>query len=448
MASAGESRVAAFVPLTFARGERRYDLAVPARVSFAEIIPAVVDEMGLLTPAAASGGFRLLTELGEEIPLSASAAEAGIGLGSVLLVEEVGEGEADRDYDDLVEALGAAVESGGTAWNARDSLNMAAASAIALLIVVAAVLWHAGGLLATAAAGGTAVLAFAAAAVVMRMRNAVAAAMLHVSGALLAAVAVGGFLSDGFRLMGAGGALVGAGLLGYATLRTRESGSRTPALTAMIGLFYAGVMLAWAGACRSLLGLEPHFAAAVIAAVTALAVLMTPWIALAQTPIRSYIPRTSEELARDTEVYSGRTVRKQESFGRAFAIVLRITGGVVLLAVLPWLVSDSIPSLVLVGSIGASLLLSTRQIFDRIEVIIGVVSGAGVLTAGVSLLAFTQPHLVLWAVCALIFVAALVLLFGVIRRSNSAAATRWGDTMSIIALLAIVPSAVLALGIM
>lgn len=446
MASTGETKTG-FVPLTFARGERRYDLAIPAATPFAEIVPAVVDEMGLLTPAAASAGFRLLDELGEEVPLHETAAEAGVGPGAVLQVEQVGEGDGERQYDDLVEALGVAVEAGGSAWTPRDSLNMAAAAAMALLLVVAAVLWRTGGLLAIVTAGGTAVLTFAAAAVVLRMRNAVAAVLLHGCAAVLAGVAAAALFQDGMRLIAAGGAVLLSGVLGYATLRAPAGTAAKPVQAAMPGLLYGGVVLLWAGICRTLLGLEPRFAAATIVTVTALIVLMAPWIALAQTPLRSYIPRTQEERMRDTEVYVEGRVRAHEGFGRAFVLALRITGGLVLLASLPWLISDSVPAMVLTGSVGVSLLLATRQIFDRSEVIIGVISGAGVLVLGIALLAFTRPQLAVWAVWALIGVAALVLLFGVIRRSNSAAATRAADLCSVLALLAIVPSAALSLGI-
>ena len=139
-------------------------------------------------------------------------------------------------------------------------------------------------------------------------------------------------------------------------------------------------------------------------------------------------------------------MRKHEAFGRVLAITLRISGGIVLLAAVPFVIDGSIPALVVVGAVGVSLLLSTRQQYDRSEVLIGIISGSLVLIEATLLLARAFPHLAEWVVWFIIGVAALVLALGALRRLAPPLVARWSDTLSVIALLVIVPATAIQLG--
>lgn len=449
MALTDSAAASSTVPVTFVQDTTTFDLAVPLHLPLTDILPAVIDEMGLLTPRAASGGFRLVNSLGEQIPIELTPAEASLAAGDMLTIEGLGYGEEDQRYDDLVEALGAAVEATSTGWSGQDSLRTCIAAACALFAVTAGVLWFAGGMLAITAGFGAAVAAIIAAVVVLRLGQPTGAVVTHASAALLAAAASAALVEPiGLKLLFAGAAFLVVGGVGFLTLRAAASGEQLPELMAMFGLLYLGLMLTWAGIARHYLMQEPHFIAVVLGTVTALVLIMTPWIALAQTPIRSYIPRTDEERARDNAVYTDSEIRRYTATGRALAITIKIAGGIGLLFVAPFLVTDQIASLVLVGSIGASLLLATRQVRDRAEVLIGVLSGAGILVEMALFIMLTQPHLasiIAWIIIAL---ASLVLFLGALARAFSPAMNRWADALSVCCLLAIVPSAALASGLL
>lgn len=448
MSSTSSARAATTVPLTFAHEETTFDLAVPLHLPLAEVVPVVIDEMGLLTPQAASSGFRLRNDHGSDIPLDQTPMDAGLVAGDVVTVEPIGSGELDQRYDDLVEALASVVESDSTAWTPQHSLHTSVAAAVALWSVLAAVLWSTAGLLALTAGLGSAVLAIAAAVVLTRMQHHVSAVVVYCVGTLMAAVGVAGqFTEMGMRLVAGGGTGIVLGMLGLALLRPFAGrGKQFPELAAMAGPIYAGTMALWSGSALAFLDQTPMFAALTTIAVTGLTVLMAPWIALAQTPIRSYIPRTDEERAADTQVHFESVIRKHEAFGRVLAITLRISGGLVLLAATPFVIDGSIPALVVVGAVGVALLLSTRQQYDRNEVLIGIISGSLVLVEATLLLARAFPHLAEWVVWFIIAVAALVLALGALRRLAPPLVARWSDSLSVIALLVIVPATAIQLG--
>lgn len=449
MAVTDSAAASSTVPVTFVQDTTTFDLAVPLHLPLSEILPAVIDEMGLLTPRAASGGFRLVTALGETLPVELTPAEAELAAGDVLTVEGLGYGEDDQRYDDLVEALGAVVESTSTGWSGQDSLRTCIAAAATLFTVTAAVLWFTGGMLAITAGYGAALAAVVAAIVVVRLDQPIGAMVIHSTGALLAAAASAALVDgEGLKLLFAGAAFLVIGSLGLVVLRAMRGDRELPQIAAMFGLLYIGLMLVWAGIARHYLLQEPYFIALVIATISALVLIMAPWIALAQTPIRSYIPRTDEERARDNAVYTDSQIRGYTAGGRALAITIKIAGGLVLLFAAPLLVTESIPSLVLIGSIGTALLLATRQVRDRAEVLIGVLTGAGVLLEVALFTMLNQPHLAPIVAWVIIGLASLVLFFGALSRAFSPAINRWADALSVICLLAIVPSAALASGLL
>lgn len=434
------------IPVTFTTGDSSYDIALPATLPLAEVVPMVVDEMGLLTANAASIGFRVRDELGEVIPLDRTPEQAELAAGDVLRLELGDKREDERRYDDLVEALGDAVEARGTGWNGDDSLRVAVASAVALLLIVAIMLFQLGGMVALTAGAGAAIIAIAAAIVIARVGQPVSALIVHATAAVLAGAAATALFDDlGAKLIAAGAALVVVGGLGFVTLRGQR-GQASPPIAGLVGVLYAGVMLLWAGLARAVIGLDAEFVAITTATATGLMLIVAPWIALAQTPMGVFIPRNDEERARDTHVYTDHQVRGHEAIGRAVNLSLKIAGGVVLLVCVPWIVSGGVAALVLLGAIGASLLLNTRQVYDRTEVLVGVITGAGALVGGAIFTALQQPHLAQWVVFAVILVAALVLAIGALNRVVSANLDRLADLLSVLALLTIIPAAVIALG--
>ena len=446
MAARSGEGILAMIPVTFTTGDSNFDISLPSTLPLAEVVPMVADEMGILTPQAASSGFRVKDELGNLIPIDSTPDTAGISSGDVLRLELGDERETERRYDDLVEALGDAVAARGTGWTGADSLRVAVASATTLLVIVAIMLFQLGGMVALAAGAGAAILAIVAAMVIARVRQPVSALLVHATAATLAAAAVSAMFVDfGAKLTAAGAALLIIGGLGFVTLRLPRA-QTPPHVAGLVGLLYAGAMLLWAGIARVVLNLDASFIAITTASVTALVLITAPWIALAQTPMNVFIPRNDEERKRDIQVYTEEQVQSQEAGGRAANLGLKIGGGIVLLVCAPFLATSGVASLVLLGAIGASLLLNTRQVFDRAEVLVGVITGAGALVISAVTTVLAQPHLAQWVVIAVIVVAAIVLAIGALNRVVSTNLDRFADVLSVLALLTILPAAVVALG--
>ncbi|WFP16804.1 hypothetical protein [Citricoccus muralis] len=445
MPSAPSSSTRATVPVTFRYESVTYDVALPQSTSLAESLPMIADEMGILTPQRASSGFRVSNNLGEELELEARIGEIGIQAGEILTIQTRGDSTQEQIYDDLVEALGDAVDAQEDAWTPKDSMRLCVIVSSSLLMVVAIILWFSPGLMSMLVGVGTAIAGILATTVIVRHQDPFGAVLVHwASTALAAAGASALFESLGLKLLVTGVALMVVGGLGAITLRDARGSHQ---LGPVSGLIFAGIMTAWAGTSMEFLLQPLEFTVGTTATITALVLIMTPWLALAFTPIRSYIPRTEAERQRDRQVYEHSIVARYERFGRSFAISVKIGGTAVLGLTVPFIFQGGIAEIVLLAALGSSLLLNTRRVYARYEVMIGVAAGALVLFEAAVSVALRQPELldaVLWL---LIGVAAVVLVLGTLNRSYSASASRIADTISVIALLVIVPAAALTTGL-
>lgn len=436
-------------PITFVYADARYDLAIPSNTPMVEILPAVVDEMGILSQQAASTGFSLHNELGEDIDMSLSPNDAHLAPGTLLTLTNITTTADSERYDDLVEVLGSVVESGAKPWTGQDALRTSLACAILLLIAISGMLWFQGGILAVTAGFGAALLGMIAAGVVLRLEQPVGAVALHLTAAVLAASGAAG-LSDqaGVRILAAAVTLIVGSGLGFVTLRVFAlPGAHLPELLALVGGMYAGLMLAWGSSAYLFFTDNLVLIGVVAVVVTALVMLLAAWIALANSPLRSYIPRSADERARDNEVFCEQDVRRHEATGRALVLGLKLAAPVVLFFAIPLVVNGSVASVVLIAAIGVALLLSTREVHDRREVLIGTLTGAGVLLELAVLTLQQHPQLVPVLVWLVVGAAAVVLMLGTLSRRFSATANRVADTLSVLALLTILPSAVITAGV-
>lgn len=84
-------------------------------------------------------GFTVSTSFGQLLDQSLCLRDQGVRAGASLTLERAGQGRDDQRFDDLVEAVGSAVEKSVDPWTPLDSLQLSV-YASALFVGLAAVL--------------------------------------------------------------------------------------------------------------------------------------------------------------------------------------------------------------------------------------------------------------------------------------------------------------------
>ena len=144
MASTTASRPPALMPVSIRMGENTVDMSVPTNVALAEFAPNIVSQITQLSASSASQGYRITNSQGKVLDQSQTLINQGIQAGSVLILSKIGDSTQDLRYDDLVEAVGTAVENDQAPWNSDNSVDLST-HASALLVLTAAVLIFTGG---------------------------------------------------------------------------------------------------------------------------------------------------------------------------------------------------------------------------------------------------------------------------------------------------------------
>lgn len=433
------------IPVTFHYQQVSYDVTLPSSASLADVLPGIIDEMGFLTPQAASQGFRVIDSQGSEISTEANLDNQKISSGTQLHIVARGTGIDDRLYDDLVQAVGDTVEEHDAPWTAANTMSLAAVTSSMLLLTASFIVWNQAGLFWFLSGLGGGLLALGAAWVIARQERELASVMVHWAGAILTGCASGALSTElGWKLLALGVAVILSGGVGILTLKSPNT---TRPGSTMAGLFLIGTMSLWGGISTIFLQQELVYLAGTTLAVTAIVMIMIPWIALAATPIRSFIPRTDAELAADRKVYSHQEVAEHTRFGRHVAISLRAGGIPIILISTASVVDGTWVSIGLTTSVGVALLLNTRFIHERVEVLLGILAGAGTLFVSIVSLAIGESGLVEPVMGILLLLAGIVLVLGILNRTYSPLAGRVADTISVIALLCIIPLTAVYVGL-
>ena len=129
--------------------------------------------------------------------------------------------------------------------------------------------------------------------------------------------------------------------------------------------------LGFLGFFCGLLGMNAARIAALISALLLLVCLAIPWLAMASVPVRVTGPSAAAQI-------DPRQIDKSVSMGVSLSVSIRL-GTCLGLIVLTPILASSAEGIILASLIGAALMLSTRSIRSRIEVLIGVVSGMAIL---------------------------------------------------------------------
>jgi type VII secretion integral membrane protein EccD len=411
------SRVTVVAPRT------RIDVALPADVSVADLLPMLLDMAKEATPdgGARHGGW-CLAKLGDS-PLDPSRTLGSLGVvdGDMLQLRKRNENPPPPLFDDVVDAIAESSPDSFRPWTKQTANRMGyIAGAVALIAAAVAVLL--GGPLgggdavaAAIAAGATAVLAVAAGAVVARAYQATTAGVLIAAAGGLPMAFVSGLyiVPDGF---GAPNFLLGSALMGIVA-------------SASILLIGAGVTTFVAAGTASVFGilafavgtLIDHPSAGIAAGTAAAAlagISMLPrlTIQLAKLPLPN-VPGSAEDLKEDSAMPDYRSIERRAGLAHEYMTGMIIGSGAV--AAISAMISAGAPGIwgiITAVVVTLVLLLRGRTYANGSQAIAllatGMLSGIGVLIGWmIEANAFDR---LLWVFGALVLIGATALVLGVI----------------------------------
>ncbi|MFJ6618736.1 type VII secretion integral membrane protein EccD [Kitasatospora sp. NPDC091335] len=448
------SVVAGLCRLRFHAPGTAFELAVPADVPLADLLPAVLGHAGpgLAEEGLEHGGW-VLQRLGEE-PLDEERTAEALGLhdGDALYLRARHEALPQVHFDDLVDGLATGMDERGDTW--RPALTRILALALALAALAA-------GWVLLALPGPAAPREAAAAAVALLLLLGAASASRAMAdagaGAALGAAAVpylalaalllpngpGGGELLGARILAASSAGAGAAVLALAAVGAAAPLFLGVALVALLGVG-SGVLV--------LSGMTLAQLVAVIAVVSVLVGAFVPSLAFRLSGLRlPMLPRNAEELQQNIEPVPASAVLPRALVADDYLMALYSAIGAVCavcLAVLPF--ADGWAGPAQAGAMSLLLLLHGRavgSIRQRLAVLLPGVLGGLVLLARATTDASGTGRLLLLAALLTVAVALLVAAWTVPGRRLLPYWGRLADILHTLCALSLLPLALQACGV-
>jgi type VII secretion integral membrane protein EccD len=432
------------VRVTVSSDERRADLALPAAVTVAELLPEIARMLGVLDPSSAHTGFRLLTADGVELSASSGLTLQNVQDGARLSLVS-GAVTPPRVYDDVVEAMADVVESSTTPWGASSARRTALFAAGSLLSLGAvAIGLERTSLLAGALAIGIAVLLLAAAVVLSRLEHEdEIAVMLGWAAVVYAAVGAFTCVTDARWLEGPVAAAAGAAALTGTLAAAGVARHRM--------LLLPAVILGAVGAAGSGLVITTDLHAAdvyltaLVLVVVAAGVL--PALALAAAGGSSPQPQDPGTVPDDPDEVAIDDVRAGALTGHSVMLAITVTSGLLVALVAPLAVTLGLTGTLTAAAAAVALLIRTRQYRSGTEVGAGLISAAlGIASIAISILVL-RPEWRPGLVIVLTVLSAGTLVSTLVPVSSSVARGRAAEMLEVVALVAMLPLLVLAIGI-
>ena len=444
------SRGVALIPLTITYGVDRSDVTLPQSIPLVELLPGMVETVSAFTDQPTNDGFAVRTASGRLLDQSKSLSAQGVRAGAALTLEPLGEGAADMVYDDLTEAVGQVVERVSTPWTREDARTLAALAAAGLVFVAALLLATTPPDALTAldpkavtrynliagAIGIVSALLVTATSVVMTRKypQASGIALAHTVPLLTAAAALR--LSQS-HWDTAGWGWTGLGLLiGALAVLTLPKRYRISIAAPLV----VGTVLAATGLLVRLGQLSQAGISAILFALMIVLLQVAPWIALAHIPVRILDADTTEQIP-------AKGITDQVSNSFVFVVALRAGGAIaalfltVSLLTAPEMRSVTLPlTLIMLGAV--SLVLQTRSIRARVEVLLGALSGLIVILVATMLGAYADPRMMPWLTLSAIATALVLVVTNVVGPRARPHLTRIADTISVLSLFVLLPLAV------
>jgi type VII secretion integral membrane protein EccD len=433
------------VRVTVASGTRRVDLVLPGSVPVAELLPELARSVGLLDAATVYGGYHLLTPDGRELASDAGLVIQGIEDGGLLTVTAGIDDEPPRVYDDVVEAMTDVVERDLKPWEPASGRRTALSAAGLLMgLGAAALLIQRGSTLAAVAAAVVAAALVTGAVVLSRaQREPEAAVAVAWMGSCYAAVAGLMLVTDG-ELFGLPVACAGAGALlaGLISLVGLGQGRTLVIPPVVVGAIFLATGLVMRSA---------EFDPAVVLTTALVLVVMAgsvfPWLALGATGTTVEQLFTPADIVADPEDIDPVRVGADARVAHEILVAVSGTVGVLLVLVAPLAVSLGVSGTLLAVLACLVVMLRTRQYRTGSEVLVGLVSGIlGLVSVAVSML-WMHPDWRPTAAVALAVTGAVLLAVTLLPATPSVRRGRFGDVAESVALLALLPLLVVAVGI-
>ena len=437
--------VSGLVRVTVASGTRRVDLVLPGAVPVAELVPELARSVGLLDPSTVYGGYRLVTSEGRELATDAGLVIQGVEDGGLITVAAGVDDAPPRVYDDVVEAMTDIVEHDLKPWSPAAGRRTAlwaaglfmAVGAVALLIQRDSLLAGVAAVVVAAAlVTGAIVLSHA-------QREPEAAVAVAWMGALYAAVAGLMLVTDdqlfGPPVAAAGGAAMAAGLICLVGLGQ----GRTLVLPPVV-----------AGAVFLLTGLLMQSAdvdAAVVLTVALVVVVILgsvfPWLALGATGTSVDQLYNVADITAEPRPVDPVRVGADARVAHEILIAVSATVGLLLVLIAPLAVSLGLSGSILAVLCCLVVMLRTRQYRTGPEVLVGLVSGiVGLLSAAVAAL-WMHPDWRPTIAVVLAATGAILLAATLLPQTPSVRRGRLGDLAESVALLALLPVTLVAVGV-
>ncbi len=442
--SQGSAAASSLLRVTVASGTRRVDLVLPGSVPVAELLPELARSVGLLDPGTVYAGYRVVTADGRELVGDGGLIIQGIEDGGVLTVSARLDDEPPRVYDDVVEAMTDVVERDLRPWEPAAGRRTALAAAALMLTLGAAALYLHGSAVAGVAAA-LAALALVTGGIVLSRVYAESEAAVALTWMAAAYAAVAGLvLAGGDTLFGLPAAYAGGGVLLAGLLALVGLGEgRALAIPAVV----IGAVFLTAGVVIEGAALDADVVLATTLALVVAAGSAFPWLALGATGTRVDQIYASADIVNDPSPIEPERVAGDARIAHDLLRGVSATVGLLLVLVTPLVVGLGAAGVLLALLCCAVVILRTRQYRTRSAVLVGLTSGvAGLLTLAVSVL-WLHPDWRPWAAVALAAAGGLLLALTVVPVPASVRWGRLGDVTEVVALLALLPTLLVAAGV-
>ena len=443
-------RGVALIPLTITYGMERRDVTVPQSVPLVELLPGLVDVIGARADTGTNDGFAVRTASGRPLDQSASLSAQGVRAGASLLLEPLGEGVADMVYDDLTEAVGQVVEQVSTPWTSSDARTLACLSAAALVFVAAILLattppdaiaaLQPGRVALLNYINGTigvvsALLVMGTSAVVTRKNPGPSGIALAHTVPVLTAAAALRFTQTQWD--GAGWIAIGVGILvGSVAALTLPGRYRISVAAPLV----VGSVVTATGLLVRFGNLSQVGVSALLFALIVVLLQLAPWVALAHIPVRILDAKTTEQIP-------AQGIMDQVSTSFVFVVSLRVGGALAAIFLTVSMMTATgtksivLPLiLILLGSV--SLVLQTRSIRARVEVLIGALTGLITILIAAVLATRADATILSWITVIAVGTALVLVITNVVGPRARPHMTRLADTLSVLSLFVLIPLAV------
>ena len=442
--SAGPAPLSGLVRVTVASGSRRVDLVLPGAVPVAELVPELARSVGLLDPLTVHGGYTVTGPDGRRLSGDAGLVLQGVEDGALLTVSAGVDAEPPRVYDDVVEAMTDVVERDLRPWSPASGRRTALGAAGLLLVLGAgSLLLQTDSTLAGTAAALVAVALIAGSVVLSRVQGEPEAAVAVSWTASLYAVVAGLLLAaDGGFGPSAVGAGLGAVLVGALSLLAVGEGRALTLPPAAVGAVFLVTGLVLADTDLD--------AAVVLVALLVLLVLLGsvfPWWALSLTGRGVEQAYSLDDLTADPDEIDAAAVGADARLAHEALLAIGATVGLLLVTVSPLAVGRGLSGSLLALVCAAVLMLRTRQYRTGTEVLVGLLSGVFGLVSTAAAVLVLHPD---WRPTTAVVLAAtggVLLALTLVPAPPSVRRGRLGDVAETVALLALLPLAVVACGL-